>query len=172
MVNPLAKAFFTFRTRGTVKFDHALKQFNSKDRVRIVQAAIRDVLKPGQPVLKRRTPRSSGKPFEYSQARKRRKGWVTSPKHGALAATYFQRKSTKRGTIMAKLGYKKGFAWYLNMQSVGFTLRDGSKTKPRNFATLVVKTWKAKAMKEIPELIKVKAEKRLKRLLKAKLKGR
>ena len=97
---------------------------------------------------------------------------MTSPKHGALAATYFQRKSTKRGTIMAKLGYKKGFAWYLNMQSVGFTLRDGTKTKPRNFATLVVKTWKAKAMKEIPELIKVKAEKRLKRLLKAKLKGK
>ena len=173
MVSQLAKqSYLTFKTKGVVQFTHSLKQFNSKDRVRIIRETLRTVMKPGAPELERRTPRAEGKQHKYAMTRRRKMGWQTVPEHADDAASFSVRKSTKHGTITAKLGYKKGIAyrWYANIQTVGYTLRDGKKTKPKTFATRVIKKYVAKVYKEVPIQIEIKSKKRMKRLLKAKLK--
>ncbi len=162
---------FSLRTAGVDALTRGLKTFNSRDRILIIGNALRATLKPGVGELKAATPRSSGRPHEIIQRRKARRGWKTTPAHAALSARVRIQRFARDGAMVGRLGYGKGFDWYMQILSSG-RYRASPKVAGRKFAHTIVHKHRRLAETALParigehmsRRIAINARKRAKRL--------
>ena len=147
---PDKRPIFTAITRGDRQFNLALKQFNAKARIKIIQDAMRAMLRPGASELRRATPRSSQVRNAQILRRKAKKGWKTKPKHAALAARASVKRDAARGQIVGRLGYRPAFAWYIQIITTG--TEDG-RIKARDFAPPIIRKYETDAVGALPDRI-------------------
>ena len=152
--------YFSADVAGLTSFNRGLKAFNRSDRVVIVRQSIRQVLKPGVREIRDAAPRARGKMHTTLLLRRARKGYPISPRHGALTARVSVRPD-RWGGITGILGFRRRWAWYLQIVESGFTTPAGGHVAARVAVAPVVRKYTVAAARLLPKMIGRRAVKKL-----------
>lgn len=155
---------FAMTPVGYKEFGNVLKQFSAKDRVLGAQYAMRKRGKEGVSRVIRASPISAN-PARKNKWRTKR-GLSITPEHGRDTTAFKTKRLPGDAGLAGYLGWKRSWAWYLQILTHGF-MAGGRRVGANRAVANAINTHARHTLKRFPKDLMMEYHRRLKRRVRA-----